>query len=60
MRNLQTGFISPHFHVIYGNTFQKVMGSAAEAEIGASYLNAQEILPIRVWLEEMATPNPPP
>ena len=36
-----------------------VMGSAAEAEIGASYMNAQESLPIRTCLEEMGHPQPP-
>ena len=35
------------------------MGSAAEAEIGAGYINAREVLPIRVCLEEMGHPQLP-
>ena len=35
------------------------MGSAAEAEIRASYMNAQENLPIRTCLEEMVHLQPP-
>ena len=45
-------------HVI-SKILKFVMGSAAEAEIGASYMNAQESLPIRVCLEEMGHPQPP-
>jgi hypothetical protein len=36
-----------------------VLGSAAEAEIGAAYINAQESVPIRTTLEEMGHPQPP-
>jgi hypothetical protein len=36
-----------------------VMGSAAEAEIGASYINGQEAIPIRNTLEELGHPQPP-
>jgi hypothetical protein len=36
-----------------------VMSSAAEAEIGATYINAQESVPIRITLEEMGHPQPP-
>ena len=36
-----------------------VLGSAAEAEIGATYINAQESVPIRTTLEEMGHPQPP-
>ena len=35
------------------------MSSAAEAEIGAGYINAREALPIRVCLEEMGHPQLP-
>ena len=35
-----------------------VMASAAEAEIGALYLNAREVIPMRVTLEEMGHPQP--
>jgi hypothetical protein len=35
-----------------------VMGSAAEAEIGAAYINAQEAVPIRTTLAEMGHPQP--
>ena len=45
-------------HVI-SKILKFVMGSAAETEIGASYMNAQESLPIRVCLEEMGHPQPP-
>ena len=36
-----------------------VMASAAEAEIGASFLAAQESVPIRTCLEELGHPQPP-
>jgi hypothetical protein len=35
-----------------------VMGSAAEAEIGTTYINAQEAVPIRTALAEMGHPQP--
>ena len=35
------------------------MGSAAEAEIGAGYINAREVNPIRVCQEEMGHPHLP-
>ena len=35
------------------------MLSAAEAEIGALYINAQEAVPARKTLEEMDHPQPP-
>jgi hypothetical protein len=35
------------------------MGSAAEAEIGASYVNGQEAIPLRTALEELGHPQPP-
>ena len=38
---------------------RNVMGSAAEAEIGATYLNGQEVIPIRTTLAEMGHPQPP-
>ena len=38
---------------------RNVMGSAAEAEIGSSYTNGQEAIPIRTTLEEMGHPQPP-
>ena len=50
--------INGPIHVI-SKILKFVMGSAAEAEIGASYMNAQESLPIRVCLEEMGHPQPP-
>ena len=34
------------------------MGSAAEAEIGAAYINGQEAVPIRTLLHEMGHPQP--
>jgi hypothetical protein len=38
---------------------RNVMGSAAEAEIGATYINGQEAIPIRTTLTEMGHPQPP-
>jgi hypothetical protein len=38
---------------------RNVMGSAAEAEIGASYVNGQEAIPLRTALEELGHPQPP-
>ena len=35
------------------------MGSTAESEIGASYINGKEEIPIRTALEEMGHPQPP-
>ena len=34
------------------------MGSAAEAEIGAAYINGQEAMPIRTLLRELGHPHP--
>jgi hypothetical protein len=36
-----------------------VMSSAAEAKLGALYINAQEVVPQRQLLEEMGHPQPP-
>ena len=36
-----------------------VMTSAAEAELGALYINAREAVPMRIVLEEMGHPQPP-
>jgi len=36
-----------------------VMSSAAEAELGALYINAREAVPMRITLEEMGHPQPP-
>ena len=38
---------------------RNVMGSVAEAKIGATYLNGQESVPIRTTLAEMGHPQPP-
>jgi hypothetical protein len=38
---------------------RNVLASAAEAEIGALFLNGQEALPIRVTLAELGHPQPP-
>ena len=35
------------------------MGSAAEAEVGGLYMNAQELSPMRTTLEELGHPQPP-
>jgi hypothetical protein len=37
---------------------RNVMSSAAEAEIGAMYINARETVPMRRTLEEMGHPQP--
>ena len=34
------------------------MSSAAEAEIGALYMNARQLLPLRVTCEELGHPQP--
>ena len=44
---------------ITSKIIKRVMGSAAEAEIGAAYLNGQEGIPIRTTLIEMGHPQPP-
>ena len=35
-----------------------VISSAAEAELGALYINAREAVPMRILLEEMGHPQP--
>ena len=45
-------------HVI-AKILSNVMGSTAESEIGASYINGKEEIPIRTALEEMGHPQPP-
>ena len=45
-------------HVV-SKILKNVMSSAAEAEIGASFLNAKEATMIRTCLEEMGHPQPP-
>ena len=44
---------------INSKIIKNVMGSAAEAEIGANYMNGQDCVPIRQTLEEMGHPQPP-
>ena len=57
--------ISPSATIINGaihvvcQIIKSVMGSAAEAEIGAGYINARELLPIRVAAIEMGHPQLP-
>ena len=36
-----------------------VMSSAAEAEIGALYMNAQQLLSLRITCKELGHPQPP-
>ena len=38
---------------------RNIMASAAEAELGALFLNCQEAVPIRIMLEEMRHSQPP-
>ena len=44
-------------HSIY-RIISNVMGLAAEAEIGAAYINGQEAVPIRTLLLELGHPQP--
>ena len=43
---------------VLAKVIKAVMSSAAEAKIGALYMNAQEILPLRVTCEEMGHHQP--
>ena len=46
------------FFVVY-KILRNIMSSAAEAELGALFLNCQEAVPTRITLEEMGHPQPP-
>ena len=46
------------FYVVY-KILRNSMASAAEAELGALFLNCREAVPIRITLEEMGHPQPP-
>ena len=51
-----------HFNgplLVLAKIIKNVMGSAAEAEVGGLYINAQAALPIRQALIEMGHPQPP-
>ena len=43
---------------VIAKVIKSVMSSAAEAEIGALYINAQELAPLRVTCEELGHPQP--
>ena len=45
-------------HTVY-KIMSNVMGSAAEVEIGATYINGQELVPIRTCLHKMGHPQSP-
>lgn len=45
--------------LVLAKIITNVMLSAAEAEIGATFLNARETIPIRKCLENMGHPQPP-
>ena len=45
-------------HVL-SKIMKNVMSSAAEAEIGSTFLSAKDAIPLRVCLEEMGHPQPP-
>ena len=47
--------INGHIAVL-AKVIKAVMSSAAEAETGALYMNAQELLPLRVTCEEIGHP----
>ena len=44
---------------VMAKIIKAVMSSAAEAEIGALYMNAQQLLPLRITCEELGHPQPP-
>jgi len=51
-----------HFNgplLVLAKIIKNVMGSAAKAEVGGLYINAQAALPIRQALKEMGHPQPP-
>jgi hypothetical protein len=50
--------INGPIHVL-SSIMKNVMASAAEAEVGASFMAAQDGCPIRVILEELGHPQPP-
>ena len=43
---------------VLATVIKPVMGSSAEAEVAALYLNAQEAIPLRYCLEELGHPQP--
>ena len=45
--------------LVLAKIIKHVMSSAAEAEVGAMFLNAREAIPIRKCLENMGHPQPP-
>jgi hypothetical protein len=45
--------------VIISTVLKRVMSSAAEAEIGAVFINAKEGAVLRTTLEELGHPQPP-
>jgi hypothetical protein len=46
--------------LIISNVLKRVMSSAAEAEIGAVFINAKEGAALRTTLEEVGHKHPPP
>jgi hypothetical protein len=44
--------------LVLAKIIKNVMGSAAEAEVGALYIVAQEIVPMLITLEELGHPQP--
>jgi hypothetical protein len=50
--------INGAIHVI-ANIMKNVLSSAAEAEVGAAYINAQEACPLRQTLQDMGHDQPP-
>ena len=44
---------------VIAKIIKNVMASAAEAEVGALYMNAQLALPMRITLKELGHPQPP-
>jgi hypothetical protein len=45
--------------LIISKALKHVMSSAAEAEIGAVFINAKELVVLRIALEELGHPQPP-
>ena len=50
--------LNRHIHTV-SKIMRDVMASAAEAEIGATFINRQRYIPIRSTLEELSHPQPP-
>ena len=57
-KQILNGPISIITKIIKGKIIKEVMSSAAEAEIGALYMNARQLLPLQVTCKELGHPQP--